>query len=82
MPLNSNQRKLRAQIAAHSLHAQGKTNTAPARKAFMERFEREVDPGGVLSPQERAKRADHAMTAYMKRLALKRHRGSSQETGQ
>ena len=48
----------------------------------MERFEREVDPGGVLSPQERAKRADHAMTAYMKRLALKRHRGSSQETGQ
>lgn len=53
-----------ARLAAHALHAQGGTNTAPARKAFMSRFEREVDPEGVLDPKERAKRAEHAKSAY------------------
>jgi hypothetical protein len=45
--------------------------TAPARRAFLDRFEREVDPDGVLPPAERAKRADHARTAYMLQLARK-----------
>jgi hypothetical protein len=36
-----------------------------------ERFEREVDPEGVLEPAERARRAQHARTAYYSRLALK-----------
>lgn len=42
-----------------------------ARKAFMERFDREVDPDGVLDPAERARRAEHAKTAYFSRLALR-----------
>lgn len=74
MALTPAERKLRASIAAHTLHAQGKTNTAPARKAFMERFERQVDPNGSLDDDERARRAHHAMKAYMKALAFKRHR--------
>jgi hypothetical protein len=43
--------------------------TRPARQAFLARFEREVDPKGVLSPTERRKRAEHALRAYMLRLA-------------
>jgi hypothetical protein len=35
------------------------------------KFEREVDPEGKLSPQERAKRAEYARRAHMQRLALK-----------
>lgn len=43
--------------------------TAPASAAFLARFEREVDPDGVLAPDERAKRALNARRAYMQRLA-------------
>jgi hypothetical protein len=67
--LTPSQRALRARMAAHAMHAQGKTNTTAARGAFLNRFEREVDPDGVLSATERAKRADHARKAYMTRLA-------------
>ena len=37
----------------------------------MERFEREVDPDGVLPTRERQRRAQHAMRAHMTRLALR-----------
>jgi hypothetical protein len=72
--LSPDDRALRARIAAHSLHAgvaDPSAHTAPARKAFLDRFEREVDPDGVLPPAERARRADHARKAYFTRLALK-----------
>jgi hypothetical protein len=42
--------------------------TRPAREAFLKRFEREVDPDGQLSPDERRRRAEHAKRAYMLRL--------------
>lgn len=45
--------------------------TAPARRAALERFEREVDPDGVLTPFERARRAEAARKAHMQRLAIK-----------
>ncbi len=45
--------------------------TAPARRAFVERFEREVDPDGRLDPAERARRAEHKRRAHYQRLALK-----------
>ena len=64
-------RALRARLAAHALHAQGGTNTAPAHKAFLDRFDREVDPDGTLDPVTRAKRAEHARKAYFLGLALK-----------
>lgn len=45
--------------------------TAPAREAFMGRFEREVDPDGILPERERAQRAEAARRAYYTELALK-----------
>lgn len=66
-------RSLHARLAAHSLHARisdPAAHTAPARAAFLDRFEREVDPDGVLDPAERARRAEHAKKAYFARLAL------------
>ena len=65
------ERTLRGRIGAYSLHAQGGTNTGPARLAFLARFEREVDPGGVLPESERQKRAECARRAYFARLGLK-----------
>ena len=47
------ERALRARLAAHALHAQvadPAAHTAPARRAFLDRFEREVDPDGELAP--------------------------------
>jgi len=67
------ERVLRARLAAYSLHAgrDSREVTAPARKAFLARFEAEVDPDGVLTPAERLRRADLARKAYFTRLALK-----------
>lgn len=45
--------------------------TAAARVGFNERFVREVDPDGLLSPEERARRAEAAKRAHMARLAMK-----------
>ena len=68
------QRSIRARIGALSLHAQGGTNTAPARAAFDRRFLDEVDPERVLPESERQRRAELARKAYFSRLALKRHK--------
>lgn len=67
------ERSMRARIAAYSLHAQSDSRelTASARKAFLDRFERVVDPKGVLDPAERARRARAARKAYFTNLALK-----------
>ena len=43
--------------------------TRAAREAFLSRFEREVDPDGSLPPDERRRRAQHALRAHMLRLA-------------
>jgi hypothetical protein len=48
--------------------------TAPARRAFLDRFERAVDPDGVMDPAERAVRAARLRRAYFKRLAVLRNR--------
>ncbi len=47
--------------------------TAPARKAFLDRFEREVDPDGTLPADERTRRAKSAQREQMARLALRSH---------
>lgn len=62
-----------AQIAAHTRWAHTADRsaaTAPARAAFIARFERLVDPEGVLPPAERRKRAESAKKAHMLRLAV------------
>ena len=72
-PADHNDRVLRARMAAHLLHARitdPAGHTAPARAAFLSRFEREVDLDGTLEPEERARRAEHAKKAYFLRLAL------------
>ncbi|GHF83441.1 hypothetical protein FHX82_006466 [Amycolatopsis bartoniae] len=55
--LTPEQRRLRAQIAAHVSWANTQdraARTAAARKAAVDRFHKQVDPEGKLSPQERA----------------------------
>jgi hypothetical protein len=74
--LTPEQRSLRASIAAHSKWAttDPTEGTAAARAAFLDRFERDADPDGVLDPQERARRAGHLRKAYFQALALKSSR--------
>jgi hypothetical protein len=55
-------------FTTHSRHDPHAT-TERARAAFMERFERQVDPERALSADERARRADYACRAHMARLA-------------
>jgi hypothetical protein len=43
--------------------------TSAARAAFNAKFEREVDPDGLLAPEERDRRAASARKAYYMRLA-------------
>jgi hypothetical protein len=60
-------------MAAYKLHSQydSRELTEAARRTFNERFEREVDPDGVLSPSERHRRAGAARKAYFTNLALR-----------
>lgn len=62
-----------ATIGAYAMHAKhdARHTTAAGRRAFLARFEREVDPEGVLTPDERQRRADQAKNAYMRKLALR-----------
>lgn len=43
--------------------------TEPARSGLRAKFEREADPDGALSAQERARRADQLMYAHMLRMS-------------
>ena len=63
---------LRGRIGAYTLHAthDPRQTTQKAREAFLARFEREVDPDGVLPVEERRRRAAMARKAYFARLAL------------
>lgn len=63
---------LRHQIAANESWAQTPdraARTRAARQGLEERFEREVDPDGVMSPADRAKAVENARKAYYLRLA-------------
>lgn len=68
------ERSLSARIAAETRWSKTPDRaaaTAPARAGLRARFEREADPEGVLSAEERAYRADKLMKAHMLRLSLK-----------
>ena len=77
--LTAAQRTLRARIAAYALHAQGGTSTKSGTSAFLARFDAQVDPDSTLTPEERARRAEHARKAYMATLALRSSRARSKE---
>jgi hypothetical protein len=71
-------KNINAKIAAEIswAHTQDRSaRTRPAREAFLRRFENEVDPDRKLPPEERARRANHALRAHMLRLR-KRSTGS------
>ena len=64
-------RSLRSRMAAYKLHSlrDPRETTAAARKAFEDRFVRQVDPNGELPVRERVRRAEAARKAYYTRLA-------------
>jgi len=73
MSLTPEERKLRAELAAHESWAKTSdrtARTAAARRKFAESFESVVDPDGVLPPAERALRAESARRAHYKRMAF------------
>lgn len=73
LPMTPAERSMRARIAAYSLHAQrdARETTAPARAAFLARFEDLVDPDRILTDAERVRRAESARKAHFTRLALR-----------
>jgi hypothetical protein len=74
-------KNMNARIAAELSWAQTHNRSArprPAREAFLERFERQVDPDGTLPIEERRRRAEHAKRAYMLQPA-KRARAAPQD---
>jgi hypothetical protein len=70
--LSPAERSLRARLAVHTLHATRDSHetTAAARAGFLARFERQVDPDGILDQSERRRRAEHARRAYFIRLSM------------
>ena len=80
MSLTPEQRTLRARLAAYSKWAQTSDRsaaTAAARAGQEGRWERQVDPQGLLDPQERARLAESAKKAYFVQLAYKSSRARS-----
>lgn len=64
-----------ASMAAHVSWARTPVRserTRAAVRASQGRFEREVDPEGVMDPAERAKAADSAMRAHRRAMAKRR----------
>lgn len=45
--------------------------TEPARRAAAAQYEKQADPDGILSPEERALRAEHLRRARMAELSLR-----------
>lgn len=74
MVQNRGDRVLQARIAAHASWARTEdrsARTAKARRALLDKFERAVDPDGLLTPAERAFRAGHARKAFYLGLSRK-----------
>lgn len=67
------ERVLLGRLGAYVLHSRydSRELTKAARAAFESKFERDVDPQGVLPIAERLRRAEMARKAHFTRLALK-----------
>ena len=68
------ERALRSRAASHVRWSRERDRTLatePARKGLQARFEKQVDPDGLLDPIERAKRAESARKAYYADLTRK-----------
>ena len=83
--LTADQRALRSSIAAHESWANTtdpSARTEPARKAFLRRFEDQVDPDRVLPDDERIRRAESARKAHFQRLAFQSARSRAAKAAQ
>lgn len=73
--MDPSERSMQMRIASHISWAKTpdrRARTEAARRAsHYERFEKQVDPDGVLPPEERRLRAESARKAYYAELALK-----------
>ncbi len=77
-------RRLVAQIGGNARVRQAESPaamTAPARRAFLVRFERQVDPDGVLDPEVRAAKARAALSEQMARVSLARVTAAARRRG-
>lgn len=75
-PMTPAQYTMRARIAAQARWSResGADQAKRGQEGLLARFERDVDPDGVLDPVERRRRAESARKAHMSRLALKSSR--------
>jgi hypothetical protein len=67
------QRTLLAQVMSYTSWANTENRTArtaPGRAAAEARFEKQVDPDGILAPKVRRQRAEAARKAHFARMAL------------
>lgn len=72
-PLTDEQKSLRARIAVHTSWANTNdrtARTAPARAAALAKFEKQVDPDGILPEKIRKQRAESARKAHLLRLSM------------
>lgn len=70
------QRQLRASTAALTRWAwtnedDRKAATQPGMNGLLEKFAKQIDPDGLLPPDERQRRAETLRKAHMRRLALR-----------
>ncbi len=85
MPLTPRQRALRARQAAYTQW--GNTpdpaaHTAPARAAFLAKFEREVDEAHPnLDPAARARMVEAKRKAYFSKMAFEREKARAARKG-
>lgn len=59
-------------LGALTVHARGRTNTAPAREAWKASVAADAGIPADISPSERDRRVRYAMRARMTRLAMAR----------
>jgi hypothetical protein len=71
LPIDGDAGRIVGRRACRARHHDRGPGAKPARDALLARFEREVDPEGVLAAEERARRAASARRAYFAALALK-----------
>lgn len=73
-------RRQQASMAAYvqwSREPDRTARTAPGRRAFLDRFQREVDQAYPdVDPKARAKMADAAMKAYFRKMAYDREKAA------
>lgn len=77
------QRSMAGYIAAKTRWSQTPDRTEQAKRladGFLAKFERQVDPNGVLAPEVRTKLAIDARAAHMRRLALASSKSRSEKT--